>query len=244
MIDVLKMMAETRKEAREEMRVMLEMMRPAQQAPDATEKVFSLVEKLAPLISQGGGDGGGNPWLFALSQLKDPIMKAIDTIHIAVTKGPAPGPVVRPLAVDKTQVASQPTIQTTPEPQPNSAPAEPQPQPTEGDMIANSFKEYLPMFCKAASLDKDPALYCDIVLDQVPVFGYDRLRTWLLKPGCLDDLAQFAPIISADPQQRRWWEALRGLIVGAITEELGDAPSDLQPLPHSDASTTGPADSA
>lgn len=253
MIDVLKMMAETRKESREEMRVMLEMMRPAQSAPDATEKVFSLVEKLAPLISQGGGEGGGNPWLFALSQLKEPLLKIVDTIQVAVTRGPAqagpsPVPAQRPLSSAATLATAShvpgPGQPVEPHPQPTAEVA----QPTGGDMIEDSFKEYwrwhLPMLVKAASEKKDPDLYCDLVLDQVPSFAYPRLRAWLLKPGCLDALAVHAPIIAQDPMQRVWWEALRGLLIDAISEELGDAPHNLQLVPDSVSPGPGPADSA
>ena len=245
MIDVLKMMAETRKEAREEMRVMLEMMRPAQTAPDATEKVFSLVEKLAPLISQGGGEGGGNPWLFALSQLKEPLLKIVDTIQVAVTRPqsvvqPGPGPVRNKIPsenipADHLRVAT---------PDPHSQPIAQVAVPEEGDMIADSFKEYLPMLVKAASEKKDPDLYCDLVLDQVPSFAYDRLRAWLLKPGCLDALAVYAPIIAQDPMQRVWWETLRRLLIDAISEELGDATHNLQLVPDSVSPGPGPADSA
>jgi hypothetical protein len=241
MIDVLKMMAETRKEAREEMRVMLEMMRPAQTAPDATEKVFSLVEKLAPLISQGGGEGGGNPWLFALSQLKDPIMKIVDTIQTAVQKGPAQ-------AGSPVSTGTPPMEKRIPPPAPLPPIPENTPEPpaptSEDDMLAESFKDYLPLLVKSAHERKDPGLYVDLILDQVPRFAYDRLRTWLLKAGCLNDLAKYAPAISEDPVQRIWWEALRVQLIGALNEEIGDAPRNLQPVIDSDTSTSGSADSA
>jgi hypothetical protein len=241
MIDVLKMMAETRKEAREEMRVMLEMMRPAQQAPDATEKVFSLVEKLAPLISQGGGDGGGNPWLFALSQLKDPIMKIVDTIQTAVQKGPAQAGSPVSTGTPPMEKRIPPPAPIPPIPEKTLEP----PAPTsEDDMLAESFKDYLPLLVKSAHERKDPGLYVDLILDQVPRFAYDRLRTWLLKAGCLNDLAKYAPAISEDPVQRIWWEALRVQLIGALNEEIGDAPRNLQPVIDSDTSTSGSADSA
>lgn len=250
MIDVLRMMAETRKEAREEMRVMLEMMRPMQSAPDATEKVFSLVEKLAPLISQGGnGEGAsGNPWLFALSQLKDPIMKAIDTIHTAVVKGSQPQqPAQRsPQAViPPASPIGQVTPGATVEPQQHPVTMNPeQLQPTEGEMLADSFKAYIPMMVKAADEKQDPGIYCDLVLANVPGFLYNRVRDWLVKPGCLDDLAKHAPIISADRNQRLWWEALQGMLVSALNEEIGDHGPGVQSQSNSDPSTSGSTDSA
>jgi hypothetical protein len=234
MIDVLRMMAETRKEAREEMRSIIELMRPGQNAPDTTDKVFSLVEKIVPLI-QTGGDGGGNPWLQALSHLKEPLLKIVDTIQAAVQKGPAQAPVTR-------SGPAQPVVTA----QPHASAPEPQPtgQPSEGDMLASMFKDSLPLLVKAADEGRDIGLYCDLVLEQVPVFGYDRLRRWLLTAGCLDDLAKYAPVISAEQKQREWWEALRRALVTAINEELGHGDTDIQPVSDSDPSTSSPANRA
>jgi hypothetical protein len=231
MIDVLRMMAETRKEAREEMRSIIELMRPQQAAPDATDKVFSLVEKIVPMIQSGGDGGNSNPWLQAFSMLKDPLLKIVDTVQTALARpaqagSPAPVPMARPGVLP-----SQPA--PAPIPQPVA-------QPSEGEMLASMFKDSLPLLVKAADEGQDVGLYCDLVLAQVPVFGYDRLRRWLLTPGCLDDLAKHAPVISADPKQREWWEALRKSIILAINEELGDGHTDLQPLANSDATTSGP----
>lgn len=233
--DILRIMAETRRESREEMRMLLELMRPASQPPDATEKVFSLVEKIVPLITQGGNDGsGGNPWLFALSQLKDPIMKMVDTIHTAVTKpaqqAPTPGQVPPGRErLDPPQPPMQP--EKTPEP---SAP------PSEDDMLIESFKPHLGMLLKAASLDKDPGLYADLILDQVPVFTYDRLRVWLNKPGCLDQLEA----VSARPythNEREWFKVLAGLLLELLNEGPDHAVRPVQPREDSDPPEGGPA---
>lgn len=237
--DILRIMAETRRESREEMRMLLELMRPVNQPPDATEKVFSLVEKIVPLISQGGGDGSGsNPWLFALSQLKEPLMKMVDTIHTAVTRPPAQagGSPAPPVPTDKRIPSPVP-----PTPQPEPTPTESAPK-SEDVMLAESFKPYLAMLAKAAEHGKDPGLYCDLILDQIPVFAYDRLRVWLSKPGCLDLLeAQGSRAFTLD--ERAWFDTLRGLLLDALKEEGDDAPRSIQPVVDRHTPAVGPTDS-
>jgi hypothetical protein len=232
-VDILRIIAETRKEAREEMRMFAEMLRPAVTPPDATEKVFSLVEKIVPLIVQGGGGGdgsGGNPWLFALSQLKDPIMKAVDTIHLAVTKqGAALAPV--PAPPDGKRLTPPPPAA----PQPVQPEKEPEPQSEEA-MLIESFRPYMAMMTRAASVGGEPADYCNMILDQVPELFYDRLRTWLLKPGCLDDLAKLDSNVYA---QQAWWNALRGLLLESLNEVVGHGVRTVQPEPDSDPTTSG-----
>jgi hypothetical protein len=241
--DMLRIMAETRREAREEMRMMLEMFKPAPAAPAATEQVFSLVEKIVPLI-QGGGDGsGGNPWLFALAQLKEPLMKMVDTIHVAVTKGPvAPAPAPAPSG-KRIQPPGVPGPGAPIVPEPPAVPVEP-PQPENEDaMLLETFRGYLPILVKAASVNGDPSVYADMILDQVPAFGYDRLRTWLMKPGCLEDLAKMDVSIYA---QQAWWETLRSMLLEALNEELGHGVRSIQPGTDSNPSTSGatPGDEA
>lgn len=257
MVDVLRMMAESRKEAREEMRAIIELMQPRQQ-PDVSEKVFSLVEKIVPMIQAGGGGEGNGGWagviMNVVSQLKEPIGKIVDAVtkpQPVTAPGPGPRPVSPgPMVTAQPSPYSEPAQSRQPMPAENLAArtVEPQPkveivQPTEGEMLAESFKGFLPMFVKAADEGHDTGLYCDLVLAQVPRFGYDRLRKWLNTPGCLDDLAKFAPIIQADKQQREWWEQLREQIFHAITEELGDGDTYLQPKPHTNSTTPGSTDS-
>lgn len=245
--DILRIMAETRRESREEMRMLLELMRPAQQPQDATEKVFSLVEKIVPLISQGGGNGdGGNPWLFALAQLKEPLMKMVDTIHTAVTKPPtAPGVAsagpVQPGARRLDTPTPEPLLKATRQEPPTAEPPEPEPK-SEDDMLVESFKPYLGMLMKAAEQGKDPGLYSDLILDQIPVFAYDRLRVWLNKAGCLSQL-EAASSQTYTTDQRAWFESLRGLLLDSLNEELGHGVRTVQPSPNSDPSASGPADS-
>ena len=251
MVDVLKMLAETRREAREEMRTILEMTMARQPVaqPDATDKVFSLVEKLLPMLQGVASDPGtGSTVLDGFIKLKDPLMKALETAQMALARGPAqPVPTAqpvpaqppaggKPLVVDRVPV----TASIQPEPQPKPEPV----TVSEDDVFLGPFKKYLPLLVESAQAREDPGLYCDMILAKVPAFMYRQLRTWLLTPGCLDELAKLEPIIAADPNQRMWWEALRALLVGELNEELGDASRNLQPVTDSNSSSPGPTDSA
>lgn len=247
MMDVLRMLEETRRESRKEMLMFIEAMKPAAPPPDATAQVFGLVKELLPLIGAGGGDGGtGNALVDGFIKLKDPIMKALETAQLALKRAPQPQP--EP-AQPMQPRPSQPAVTAQPSPYSESArPVQPETkveivQPTEGEMLADSFKGFLPMLVKAADEGQDTGLYTDLILAQVPRFMYPRVRKWLVTPGCLDDLAKFAPIIAADIQQRTWWEELRKQIILALNEELGNGDTDLQPKPHTDATAPGSADS-
>lgn len=192
-MDVFRMMQDARKEAREEMRMMLDMMRPAQQSPDMTKQVFDIVEKLAPMMS--GGDGG-SPWMMALAQFKEPIIKLVDSISQAATR-PAQTPF---------QPAGRPTM---------AAPSAPVQAQTEDDMIKFMMKQYLPVFVNAASKNGDPALYADMVLDQIPESAYPKLKEWLESATCLEEIAALEPAVM---YQRDWWNTLRVSIVEAIID--------------------------
>lgn len=201
--DVLKLMADARKDAREEMRMLLEMMRPPEQPKDATAQVFGLVEKIVPMIQSGGGGGESNPWLFALTQLKEPLTKLVDTINTAVsTRTVAPA-------------ASVPVHH----PAPVAAPAAVPPPKEDPDMMVKlMLKQALPILVNAATKNADPDSYADMILDQVPESAYPALKTWLERPDCLDQIAAIEPGIKF---QQDWWSALRRSLIVTLTAPDG-----------------------
>lgn len=202
-MDMLKMIQEARREAREEMRSMLELMRPQQQSPDVTKQVFEIVEKIAPMMVSG--DGGGSPWMMALTQFKDPILKIVDSVHVALTRQPIP----------VTPPSSQP-IQSQ-----QSSIGNPVAQPQEDDMIKLLVKQYLPVFVNAARSGGDVGIYADMVLEQVPKNLYPKLESWL-NGNWFEDLKSFDKNIE---YQAGWWNQLRVYIL----EGTGpDAASDIQ----------------
>ena len=203
-IELFKMMnderREARAEAREEMRTILELMKPAQQSPDMTKQVFDIVEKVVSMTGQVGGDGG-NPWITTLAMFKEPLTKIVDTIQSAVNRPSIPNPPAHP-AVRQAQPA---------------APVQVASQPQEEDVIQLLIRQYLPVLVGAASKNSDTETYANLILDQVPESQYASFRNWLTQPDCLDRLAQIAPAIQ---YQQDWWISLRQTLAEALTDAL------------------------
>lgn len=193
------MMMMQKAEERAEARIMrfVEMMRPAQQSPDMTKQVFDIVEKLAPMMS--GGEGGGSPWMMALAQFKEPIIKLVDSISTAA---------MRPAQPAYSQPA-QPSVA-------QAAPVQPQ---NEEDMIKMMVRQYMPVFINAAAKNADPEFYADMVLDQVPESMYPKLKAWIEKPTCLEEIASIEPGVR---YQQEWWNSLRAAILNAMLENANN----------------------
>jgi len=221
-MEIIGLMNEARKDARAEnaemLRLMLEGMRPATApAPSGIEQTLGFVKELLPIIGQGGG-GEPMPWYATvLMQLKDPLTKLLDTANTVVANSGKPQPA--------TARPAQPMLKPSPviEPELKEDP----------DMILTQFKSYLPVLLRGASKNTDPAVYVDMILDQVPAMAYDSLRKWLLEPGCLDKLVQLEPGIQ---YQVEWWQSLQSGLIEALNEELGNGFRSIQP--ESDTNTT------
>ena len=205
---MMKMMqaAEDRGEAR--MMKMLELMRPQQQPPDVTKQVFEIVEKIAPMMA--GGDGGGSPWMMALTQFKEPILKIVDSIQIALQR-----PSVAP---------SGPPPQVHAHVQPNP----PQP-PSEEDMLKLLIRQYLPVFVNAARSNGNPDIYADMILEQIPESMYPRLQAWLAGNWFQDIVA----IEKNIEFQAGWWNLLKTSLLEGMKEH---AASNVQPSSDSEHS--------
>jgi hypothetical protein len=204
---MMKMMqaAEDRGEAR--MMKMLELMRPQQQPPDVTKQVFEIVEKIAPMMA--GGDGGGSPWMMALTQFKEPILKIVDSIQIALQR--------------PSVVPSGPPPQVHAHVQPNP------PQPKEEDMLKLLIRQYLPVFINAARQNGNPDIYADMILEQIPQTMYPKLQQWLSTPVWFEDVKSHDPIVIE--AQAGWRNLLRGSLLEGMKP---DAASDLQPASDSE----------
>jgi len=205
---------EARREAREELRAILELTRPQQQSPDMTKQVFDIVEKVVSMTGQVGGDGG-NPWITTLAMFKEPLTKIVDTIQAAVNRPPLPVPVHPPVPSQ----SPQQTIQRNP-------PVHHVTQ--EDDVITLMLRQYLPLLVSAAAKNAEPSTYADMILDQVPESQYASLAAWINRPDCLEGLCTIEPGIR---YQQEWWVTLRASLI----EALNDA-SRIQPTPTSDES--------
>jgi uncharacterized membrane protein len=184
-----------------------ELMRPQQQPPDVTKQVFEIVEKIAPMMA--GGDGGGSPWMMALTQFKEPILKIVDSIQIALQR--------------PSVVPSGPPPQVHAHVQPNP------PQPKEEDMLKLLIRQYLPVFINAARQNGNPDIYADMILEQIPQTMYPKLQQWLSTPVWFDDVKSHDPIVIE--AQAGWWNLLRGSLLEGMKP---DAASDLQPASDSE----------
>lgn len=183
--------AEDRGEAR--MMKMLELMRPQQQPPDVTKQVFEIVEKIAPMMA--GGDGGGSPWMMALTQFKEPILKIVDSIQIALQR--------------PSVVPSGPPPQVHAHVQPN--PTQP---PSEDDMLKLLIRQYLPVFVNAARSNGNPDIYADMILEQIPETMYPRLQQWLAG-------SWFQDIVAIEKNiefQAGWWNLLKTSLLEGMKE--------------------------
>lgn len=199
---MMKLIQDARREARQEFRDMLEMMKPQMNPQpvqsNATEQVFSLVEKIVPLIGQGGGDSS-SPWLMALTHFKEPLTQLVNTLSMVAA---------RPSA----QAAPHHSAHAHHEPIQNHQPIQ-SAQPSEDNVIRQMIQMYLPVFINAAAKNADPEFYADMILDQVPDNLYPKLREYLDRPDCLDRLATLEPGIRF---QQEWWSSLRQYVIDGI----------------------------
>jgi len=208
-MDMLRMIQEARREAREEMRSMLELMRPQQQSPDVTKQVFEIVEKIAPMMA--GGDGGGSPWMMALTQFKEPILKIVDSIQIALQR--------------PSVVPSGPPPQVHAHVQPN--PSQP---PSEDDMLKLLIRQYLPVFVNAARSNGNPDIYADMILEQIPETMYTRLQQWL-------EGSWFQDIVAIEKNiefQAGWWNLLKTSLLEGMKEHAASNVQSSSDSEHSE----------
>lgn len=221
--DVLRLIQDARKEAREEMRSLVELLRPPAPPPDATQQVFSLVERIVPLVAQGGG-GDSNPWLFALSQFKEPIAKLVETVNHAVTHARPAAPVT-------------PATPPTPAARPAVAVADGPSTTGNDEMIVKlMLKQALPLLINGATKNADPELYGEMILDQVPSSAYNALREWLARPDCLEQIASIEPGVKF---QADWWQALRAWLLDELSEHVVSVQSDANQHPTTGGAPAG-----
>lgn len=201
---LMQMMQKAEERGEQRMIKMLEIMRPQQQTPDMTKQVFEIVEKLAPMMQ--GGEGGGSPLMMALTQFKEPIMKIIDSVHVALTR-----PSVTPSG-------TQPVQATVTQNSPQSHVAH------EDDMFKVLIRQFLPMFITAARSNGNPDLYADMILEQIPQSMYPRLASWLQTPNWFDDVKVYDPIVIE--AQAGWWNLLRTSLLEGLKPDAPSIQSD------------------
>lgn len=213
-----------------EMLMMKELFGSNQQTgPQAT--IEQVTQMLMRGIELGGKAGGAEPnfWVELAREFKEPLGKALDTLQVALSTRNQPAqvnpPVPRPTQAPPSMSASGETM--TQEPNANVA-------------VMKQLQQMLPVLINGAAKNSDPATYVDMLLDQVQESLYPTLRDWLVRPDCLDMLANFEPGIR---YQQEWWMTLRGGILEALTEEIGHGLTSVQSPENPKPATVNSTDS-
>lgn len=177
-------------------------------------------------------EGGASPWMMLAREFKDPLLKIVDTVQLAVARAQPPG--ARPPGAGAGAPPTKPAQGTPPR---SGAPENPEPgsPPT----LAQRFAGFCPLLLTAAARNADPGSYAGVILDQVPQSAYPQLYDWLKDPRCLEQLMQIEPGIRF---QAEWWEELRTSLVETLGEELGHADRTVQPAPDSESPAVDSAD--
>lgn len=174
------------------------------------------------------GESGGSPWMLMLREFREPLMKIVDTVQVAMTRAVPPGggaPV-------------PPTPPASPGPGANQglgkdAQVPPGGRPRSAGGMGERFAPIIPILVTAASRNADPASYSSVVLDLIPSQAYGAVYEWLRSPGCLDELVTVEPGIQ---YQREWWDALRASLLTDLAEELSHGDGTVQSPPASEPS--------
>jgi hypothetical protein len=194
-----------------EMLEMVTMMRSAFGAPEQQKTpVNELVDVFkSGLLTAAQAQSGGDsiPWLTIIEKFSPQIDKVLSVIsNIQARPGlpaqgrPAPIPPVTP---GDTSAMPQPTPSATPDP---SIP----------DCLHAVMKLYGQMMVQAASQGKDPALYADLLVDNLPANDAGAVEAFLREEGCLTKLAVIYRPITI---QQAWWETFRAEILTAFDEK-------------------------
>jgi hypothetical protein len=196
-----------------------------------SESQLSKIEELAKLVEvvQGiGGDGGkGSGWA---DIVRDGIKTVGDVLPALASRIPgfmppqsAPPHLAAPAPVVITQ-GSAPATRPSPQPTP--------PKDTPMLQLLGWLKEQCAGLAHQASLNKDPNLYADVVLDNLPEVDPTMLRNMLGAPDWWATLCQFSPNVQPYPQ---WFAECREALVKGLDEMISAAAPPK--MPHDTDST-------
>jgi hypothetical protein len=200
-----------------------------------SESQLSKIEELAKLVEvvQGiGGDGGkGSSWA---DIVRDGIKTVGDVLPALATRIPGfmPPPAAPALTPPAPVVVSH-NSPPAPGPRPQAAP-----KPSGDPMLQllGWLKEQCAGLAHQASLNKDPNLYADVVLDNLPDVDPTMLRNMLGAPDWWATLCQFSPNVQPYPQ---WFAECREALLKGLDEMIG---SVAPPKGHSMPSDTDSTD--
>lgn len=106
----------------------------------------------------------------------------------------------------------------------------PSPQVTNQPTTLDGYLQYyIPQLIQLAKADKDPALYADFVLDQIPENFLDQLYQVLQQPNLIEQLVAVQPEIKNHEQ---WFKDFIQHGIEALTPEVAEAGENASPEEH------------
>jgi len=106
----------------------------------------------------------------------------------------------------------------------------PKPQLTQQPTTLEGYLQYyIPQLIQLAKADKDPSLYADFVLDQIPENFLDQLYQLLQQPNLIEQLVAVQPEIK---NYEQWFKDFIQHGVEALTPEVSEAGENSSPEEH------------
>lgn len=231
--------------------------KPAPAPPPAGPDVLDVIAQLAPLLKpdKGGSDSADSVKLLLQgielgkdlggaggeAGFTDVIMKGLDTVKGMVPAAPPPGPPAPRQPRPAAQRVAQPRI-----PAPGSVPAqEPPKPPTQATAprvdpgaspmlrLLQWLKQQTVMLCHQAQRGKDPELYAELLLDNLPAgLTEEEMLRRMQSPGAIDDLAQINPNVL---HFREWFEEFRLAVIDLLTDDGEEESDEGDPLDAGEA---------
>lgn len=217
-----KKLLETREPATDP--AMLELIKSLRTAPRDADPVETFARMMTVMKESGGGNNGAEMFKMVkdLLELRDRVLEsapdARSPLESVVRDGirPALQLMERKMNLDEQRAAR---IQAGPAAAAATPPAA-APVDVDGDPLA-LFLAQIPLPARhfllgCAKGDKDPSLYADLILDQIPEEMYPEIPALLERPDVVD---VFCKVVPAFASYRPWFEQLVGALRDAIARD-------------------------
>ena len=198
-----------------------------QNAVDPMKQFRDSISIAREMMEMAGGGGGHDT--------SDVLMKAIESFAPMIAKATEKELDAMP---SKTPALSSPTP-FRPIAGPQSLPVKPAaPQPPVGGpemLIQMALKKNMPMLMDKAAKGKDPGLYAEVVLDNIPESFFPQFVRFIAQPDALDKMIAAYPPAA---QYREWFAQLREAIL-ADGEESEEEEGSEDEIPAGPLTQTG-----
>jgi hypothetical protein len=199
-------------------------------APDPIAMIAALKGIMKPESSEGGavkmllqgielgkslGESGGE------TNMMDLVAKGFDVIKDAAAVAPTPAPTVPKRLPAPIAVTSTPNNPGAPAAAPGTVPAEESAPVSDQMKQMQWLRNQAAMLCKLAEKGKDPELYAEVFLDNLPPFlpaqlVYDTMNA----PGAIAKLSMLVPQVA---QHAEWFEKFRATVIELLEGDPDDA---------------------